>query len=242
MELTEKIQIRALLTAHADAEYRVFQCKLMPNVDPARVLGVRTPELRELAKELYRSGEGIRWMDTAALPHFYYEENNLHAFLIEQIRDYDACIAALDRFLPYVDNWATCDSMSPKVLGKHTDRLTGDIRRWLAADGEYTVRFGIGCLMTWYLDDRFSEEYLSMAAEAVRNEERYYIRMMAAWFFATALTKQYEAALPWIAENRLPTWVHNKSIQKAVESYRVPEERKAYLRTLKRKEAKPDDA
>ena len=233
-ELTEAVHTS--LAALADADYKKFQCGLMPNIDPARVLGVRTPALRSYAKELYRMGDGLLWMKEAPLPHFYYEENNLHAFLIEQIRVYDVCIAALDRFLPYVDNWATCDSMSPKVLGRHTDRLPADIRRWLAADGEYTVRFGIGCMMAYYLDDRFSEEYLSMAADAVRKEERYYIRMMAAWFFATALTKHYEAALPWIAENRLPAWVHNKSIQKAVESYRVPEERKAYLRTLKRRE------
>lgn len=234
MKLTESVPVT--LHSMADPEYRAFQCRLMPTVDPARVIGVRTPALRQLAKTMFRSGEGMQWLKEAPLPHRYYEEDNLHAFLTEQIRDYDVCVAELNRFLPYVDNWATCDLMTPKVLGKYPERLTGDIRRWLSSGAEYTVRFGIEMLMHWFLDERYTEEYPAMVAEAVRDEERYYVRMMAAWYFATALAKQYEAVLPWITENRLPAWVHGKSIQKALESNRISAEQKAFLRTLRQRE------
>lgn len=218
------------LLSLADEGYRQFQIPLMPTVDPARVIGVRTPILRKLAKELAGTEEAEAFLRN--LPHTYYEENNLHAFLVEQIRDYDACVAAIDAFLPYVDNWSTCDGWSPKVLKKHSEELLCKIREWMSSDRPYTVRFGMGMLQRHFLDERFDPEYLEWVAATDREE--YYVRMMVAWFFATALAKQYEYALPYIESHRLPEWTHNKAIQKAVESYRVTEEHKRYLKTLKR--------
>lgn len=222
-----------------DIGYQEFHSRLIPNVDPQTIIGVRTPALRSYAKELLREAKkdaqiqaGIdRFLER--LPHGYYDENNLHACLIEGIRDYDACVRQLDRFLPCVDNWATCDLMSPKVLGKDTKRLLSDVERWLSSPHVYTVRFGIGMLMRWYLDDAFETRYLDMAA--AKCCEEYYVNMMVAWYFATALAKQYETALPYIEEQRLPLWTHNKTIQKAVESYRITPKQKEYLRTLRRK-------
>ena len=222
-------RIRARLFAMQDAKYRDFTAKLTPTVPPERIIGVRTPELRKYAVELSKTEDAAAFM--ATLPHLYQEENNLHAFLIERIADYDACVAALDAFLPYVDNWATCDSMSPKCLKKQLPRLTGEIRRWMASDRVYTVRFGMGMLMRHFLDDAFDPAYLDWVA-ALRSEE-YYINMMIAWFFATALAKQWDATLPFIVNCRLEPWVHNKAIQKAVESYRIPEDRKIWLRAQK---------
>lgn len=218
----------------ADEEYRQFQTPLLPTVAPERVIGVRTPILRKLAKELAGTDEAEAFLRD--LPHTYYEENNLHAFLVEQIRDYDACIAAIDAFLPHVDNWSTCDGWSPKVLKKHPEELLVKIREWMASDAPYTVRFGIGMLQRYFLDERFDAAYLGWVAAVDREE--YYVRMMVAWYFATALAKQYEAALPFIEKGRLPLWTHNKAIQKAVESYRVSAEQKAYLKTLKKTAAK----
>ena len=218
------------LLSLADEGYRQFQIPLMPTVDPERVIGVRTPVLRKLAKELAGTPEAESFL--RQLPHTYYEENNLHAFLVEQIRDYTTCVAAIDTFLPYVDNWSTCDGWSPKVLKKHSEDLLGKIREWMASEHPYTVRFGIGMLQRHFLDDRFLPEYLDWVA-AIHREE-YYVRMMVAWFFATALAKQYEATLPYIEEHCLPDWTHNKAIQKARESYRVSTEHKQYLHTLKR--------
>lgn len=214
------------LLSLADEGYRRFQIPLMPTVDPQRVIGVRTPILRKLAKELAGTAEGEAFLRD--LPHTYYEENNLHAFLLEQIRDYDTCIAAIDAFLPYVDNWSTCDGWSPKVLKRHPEELLCKIRQWMASDRPYTVRFGIGMLQRHFLDDRFCSDYLDWVAAIDREE--YYVRMMVAWYFATALAKQYDAALPYIRDGRLPRWTHNKAIQKAVESYRVTEEHKAVLK------------
>lgn len=214
------------LLSLADERYRQFQIPLMPTVDPQRVIGVRTPILRKLAKELAGTAEGEAFLRD--LPHTYYEENNLHAFLLEQIRDYDTCIAAIDAFLPYVDNWSTCDGWSPKVLKRHPEELLCKIRQWMASDRPYTVRFGIGMLQRHFLDDRFCSDYLDWVAAIDREE--YYVRMMVAWYFATALAKQYDAALPYIRDGRLPRWTHNKAIQKAVESYRVTEEHKAVLK------------
>ena len=222
-------RIRVRLFAMQDAKYRDFTAKLTPTVPPERIIGVRTPELRKYAVELSKTEDAAAFM--AMLPHLYQEENNLHAFLIERIADYDACVAALDAFLPYVDNWATCDSMSPKCLKKQLPRLTGEIRRWMASDRVYTVRFGMGMLMRHFLDDAFDPAYLDWVA-ALRSEE-YYINMMIAWFFATALAKQWDATLPFIVNCRLEPWVHNKAIQKAVESYRIPEDRKIWLRAQK---------
>ena len=219
------------LFALRDEGYRDFSSKLIPSVPTERVIGIRTPALRAFAKDFAKTPEAADFL--RALPHFYLEENNLHAFLIERIRDYDACVAALDAFLPYVDNWATCDLMSPKALGRDRARLIGDVRRWMASGQLYTVRFGIGMLMAHFLDGDFRPETLDAVA-AIKTEE-YYLRMMQAWYFATALAKQYEAALPVLKAGRLEPWTHNKAIQKACESRRISAERKTYLKTLKKK-------
>lgn len=221
--------IQQRLFALQDLKYRDFQAKLMPTVDKETIIGVRTPELRKLTKELKGTAEAADFLRT--LPHEYYDENNLHGFLLCEIKDYGECVAALDAFLPQVDNWATCDLMSPKCFKRHKAELIKDIRRWMASDELYTVRFGIEMLMSHFLDEDFFPESLSWVA-SIRSEE-YYLRMMQAWYFATALTKQYDAALPYIEEHRLEDWTHNKAIQKSLESYRIPGEQKEYLRTLK---------
>lgn len=229
--------IRAHLQQLADADYRAFHSRLIPTVNPDLILGVRTPALRGYAKELLRGAKKDPAVQAeieaflADLPHRYYDENNLHAFLIEGIKDYDQCLKAVNRFLPYIDNWATCDMMSPKVFAGHTDELKSAVAEWLASDDVYSIRYGIGTLMRHYLDEHFEEHCLSQAAACCCEE--YYINMMVAWYFATALARQYEAALPYIEQKRLPLWTHNKTIQKAVESRRITDEQKAYLRTLK---------
>ncbi len=224
------MDIQERLFSMQDLGYRDFQAKLMPTVDQAKIIGVRTPQLRAFAKELAGSPEAEQFQEP--LPHTYYEEDKLHGELIVRMKDYDICIAALNRFLPWVDNWATCDMIRPKVFAKHRDELLGEIRRWLASDSTYTVRFGIGMLMVYYLDEAFLPEYLDMVS-GVQSEE-YYIKMMIAWYFATALAKQYEAALPFIEKQSLEIWTHNKAIQKSIESRRITPEQKAYLRGLKR--------
>lgn len=221
--------IQARLFALQDFKYRDFQCKLMPTVNPETVIGVRTPDMRKLAKEYSKTPEAMEFIKI--LPHEYYEENNLHGFLIETIKDYDQVIEAIDAFLPYVDNWATCDLMSPKVFKKHLPELYEKIIDWLKSSHTYTVRFGIEMLMSFYLDEHFQPETLELVAK-VKSQE-YYVNMMIAWYFATALAKQYDASLPYIQEQRLDRWTHNKAIQKAIESYRITDEQKSYLRTLK---------
>lgn len=228
--------IQKRLFALQDPGYKEFHCKLMPTVDPHTVIGVRTPQLRALARELSGTPEAEAFL--TGLPHQYYDENNLHGFLLERCRDFDRAVALVDDFLPYVDNWATCDLCSPKVFHKHRPQLLEHIRRWMASSRAYTVRFGMEMLMTHFLDEDFEAEYLDWVAE-MRSEE-YYVNMMIAWFFATALTKQYDAALPYIEGRRLDPWTHNKAIQKARESYRVPAERKDYLNTLKVRSKKED--
>ncbi len=228
---TIESRIQERLFALQDLKYKEFQCKLMPTVSPDTVIGVRTPELRKLAKELSNEPEIKEYLKI--LPHRYYEENNLHGFMLERLKDYGEAVAGVDAFLPYVDNWATCDSMSPKVFKKHLPELLTNIKKWIADRHTYTVRFGIGMLMGYYLDHEFSPEFPAWVA-GIRSEE-YYINMMIAWYFATALAKQWDAVLPYIEERRLDKWTHNKTIQKAVESYRIAEEQKAYLRTLKEK-------
>lgn len=225
-------EILARLFELADDEYKRFNCPLIPTVDESRVIGVRTPALRALAAEVSKKGESGTYF--ALAPHYYYEENNLHGMLIERIRDYDDCVSRLDAFLPQVDNWATCDLIRPRCFAKNRARLIGDIRRWMESDHCYTVRFGLEMLMTHFLDEDFKAEYLELAA-SIKSEE-YYVNMMVAWYFATALAKQWESTIVYITHDKLPLWVHNKSIQKAVESRRISEERKAYLRTLRRKE------
>lgn len=212
-----------------DLEYKSFHCRLMPTVDPGRVIGIRTPALRAFAKEFTKQPEAAQFL--SCLPHDYYEENNLHGFLISAIKDTGKAISELNRFLPYVDNWATCDMISPKAFGKESPLILPQIRAWMGDSHTYTIRFGIGMLLKFYLDERFSPEHLDWVAEVC--SEEYYVRMMAAWYFATALAKQYDAALPYMTERRLPAWTHNKAIQKAIESNRIPPETKAFLRNLK---------
>ena len=221
--------IQKELAAMADPAYKAFQAKLMPNIPPETILGVRTPALRAFAKQFQKDERKDSFL--AALPHAFYEENNLHAFLLEGVRDFGDCLAAVDRFLPYVDNWATCDCMSPKALGKDKPRLREAVNRWIASGETYTVRYGIGTLMRWFLDDGFSPDVLKAAAEV--ESEEYYVNMMRAWFFATALAKRYEETLPYFTERRLDAFTHKKAIQKAVESYRITPEQKAFLRTLR---------
>ena len=222
-------EIRDRLFSLQDAKYRELQIKILPNLEPESIIGVRTPELRQMAKELaVREETGAFLKD---LPHRYFDENQLHAFILSGMKDYTACMEALERFLPYVDNWATCDQMSPKVFRKHRPELLGSIRKWIASDQAYTIRFGIGMLMEHYLDGDFDPAYPEMAA-GVRSGE-YYVNMMTAWYFATALAKQYDAVIPYIENRRLDPWTHNKAIQKAIESYRITPEQKEYLKTLK---------
>ena len=222
-------EIQQRLFALQDAGYRDFHAALMPTVDKALVIGVRMPALRALAKELKGTELAADFM--AALPHKYYEENNLHAALIGHIRDFEPCLTALERFLPYVDNWATCDMMNPRALAKDKAALLERIRLWLQSGHTYTVRFGMEMLMNHFLEEDFREEYLALVA-SVQSEE-YYVRMMQAWYFATALAKQYEAAVTYLEQRRLGAWVHNKTIQKARESFRVSQEQKEYLKSLK---------
>ena len=225
--ITESIEKR--LFENSDAEYRLFQAKLMPNVDPDRIIGVRTPILRKLAKELAKDSEIGEFL--ADLPHRYYDENNLHGFIISECKDYDKSVAYVDAILPFVDNWATCDLLSPKAFAKNKDRLKNDIDRWIASSETYTIRFGIEMIMSHFLDEAFDARLLEKVA-VIRSEE-YYVNMMIAWFFATALAKQWESTIGYIEENRLNKWVHNKTIQKAIESYRITEEQKQYLREKK---------
>ena len=214
-----------------DMKYKQFHSKLMPTIPQELIIGVRTPVLRKLAKSMIGTEEAELFLKE--LPHKYYEENNLHGFLLEGIKDFEECITAINQFLPYVDNWATCDMMSPKALKKDLTKLYEWVKLWIQSKETYTIRFGVNVLMKYYLDDAFSTEYPDLVA-SIQSEE-YYVKMVIAWYFATALAKQYEAVLPYLEENRLDTWIHNKTIQKAVESYRITPERKNYLRTLKRK-------
>ncbi len=222
--------IKEFIFSQQDAEYRAFQCRLLPTVAPERVIGVRTPILRKYAKELVGTPDAAEFLKQ--LPHTYFEEDHLHAFLLEHIRDFSICIEALDSFLPYVDNWSTCDSMAPKILGKYPDELLPHIYRWLKSPHTYTVRYAIGALMRWYLDGNYSPEFPKTVA-GIRSEE-YYINMMIAWYFATALAKQPETILPYFEQGKLPKWTHNKAIQKSIESYRIPDTLKARLRALRK--------
>ena len=222
-------EIRQSLFDLQDIKYRDFQAKLIPGTDTETMIGVRTPELRKLAKQMLKREEIGEFLQD--LPHRYFDENQLHAFIVSGIREYGKCMEELERFLPYVDNWATCDQMSPVVFKKHKQELLSGIREWIRSEHTYTVRFGIGMLMQHFLDDEFDPAYPELVA-GVRSEE-YYVNMMIAWYFATALAKQYDAVLPYIEGRRLDPWVHNKTIQKAIESYRVSDEQKKYLRSLK---------
>ena len=224
-------EIRADLFANQDIKYRDFQSKLTPTIAEGSAIGVRTPVLRKLAKGYSKRKDVADFLDD--LPHQYFDENQIHAFLISEIKDYDECITRLNQFLPYVDNWATCDQMSPKCFKKNHDLVPGQLLKWIGTNDIYTIRFAIVSYMSQFLNEDFDEEYLKIVA-SVKSDE-YYINMAIAWYFATALAKQYEAALPYIENNMLDKWTHNKAIQKSIESYRVTDEHKQYLRSLKRK-------
>ena len=212
-----------------DDKYRDFTSKLIPTVEKSRIIGVRTPDLRKFAKEIFKEKDYKNFLDH--LPHKYYEENNLHGFIIENIKDYNLVIYYLEKFFPYIDNWSTCDLISPKIFKKHLPELIFKIKEWINSDQIYSVRFGIEMLMTHYLGDNFLPEYLNLVAD-IKSDE-YYINMMIAWYFATALAKQYDFAIKYIENKKLGKWVHNKSIQKALESRRISINKKEYLKTLK---------
>ena len=216
------------LFALREDEYLNFQAPLLPTVKRDRMIGVRVPLLRKLAREWNRQGGTEAFLST--LPHRYYEEDLIHAFLIEQIKDFDRCTAELERFLPFIDNWGVCDSLNPKVLGQDKNTLLLLIDQYLSSPHPYTVRFGIKLLMTYFLDGDFNSRFLEAVA-AVKSDE-YYVNMMIAWYFATALAKQESATLPYLEEHRLSPWIHAKTIRKAIESYRVSDSCKAYLRGL----------
>ena len=222
-------EIREELYGHQDLKYRDFQVKLIPGMEPEKMIGVRTPDLRKIAKQMVKREDIGEFLEN--LPHEFFDENQVQAFVVSEFKDYGRCVQEVERFLPFVDNWATCDQMSPKVFKKHRPELLDSIKEWIRSEHTYTVRFAVGMLMQHYLDEDFDPAYPEMVA-AVQSEE-YYIRMMIAWYFATALAKQYEAVLPYIEERRLEPWTHNKTIQKAVESYRITPEQKEYLRSLK---------
>ena len=222
------MDITARLFELQDKEYRDFQMKLIPDKPKDQAIGVRTPELKKLAKELVKEGGAEDFLKE--LPHRYFDEMQLHAFIITEEKDFRRAMELTEEFLPYVDNWATCDQLRPRAFRKDRPQLMGHIRSWLDSDRTYTVRFGIGMLMSHFLDEDFREEYLASAAK-IRSEE-YYINMMIAWYFATALAKQYDAAVKYLEEDRLDPWVKRKTIQKARESFRVTEEHKTYLKSL----------
>lgn len=212
-----------------DKKYRDFQAKLIPNVDTKSVIGVRTPDLRKLAKKLKNVEDISLFLED--FPHQYFDENQLHAFILSESKDFDKCLDEVDKFLPYIDNWATCDQLSPKVFKKNKKALLEKIKVWLTSNHTYTVRFAIGMLMQHFLDEDFDVKFPKMVAK-IKSDE-YYINMMIAWYFATALAKQYDKILPFIENKKLEKWTHNKSIQKAVESYRISSEQKEYLKSFK---------
>ena len=222
-------EILAELFRLQDKKYAAMQTKIIPTLEADKIIGVRTPELRTFAKKLFKDGDAPSFL--TSLPHQYFEEDQLHIFVISLEKDFDKCIAEIEAFLPFMDNWATCDQLSPKVFKKEPEKLLPYIRTWIQSDKVYTVRFAIGMLMQHFLDERFDLRYADMVA-AIRSEE-YYINMMIAWYFATALAKQYASILPYLEEKKLDDWTHNKAIQKSVESNRITPEQKVYLKTLK---------
>ncbi len=222
-------EITDFLFCNADEKYRDFTAKLTPNIEKENIIGVRVPLLRGLSKKLKNTDIAEKYLCT--LPHRYLEENHLHGFLIEHCSDYEKTIRLTETFLPYIDNWATCDTVRPKIFKKHTEQLYDKIKLWLSSDHTYTVRYAIGLLNSFYLDEHFKKEHLRLVSE-IKSEE-YYINMMIAWYFATALCKQYKDAVKILEKHTLPQWVHNKTIQKACESYRISDDTKAYLRTMK---------
>lgn len=222
-------ELQTALFELQDLTYRDFHSRLMPGIDKNTVIGIRTPVLRKFAKEFAKTTEAETFLQE--LPHSYYEENNLHMMLLAGIKDYEKCVCEVERFLPYINNWATCDSPAPKCFTKHKEELLQKIRTWMVSDHTYTIRYGIEMLMNLYLEEDFKPEYPKLVA-AVQSEE-YYVNMMIAWYFATALAKQWDAVIPYLEQRKLSTWVHRKTIQKAVESYRISNEQKIYLKNLR---------
>ncbi len=222
-------EIRNELFRLKDDDFREFHSRLIPTVAKETIIGVRTPDLRSYAKELFKAGDVSRF--TNNLPHKYYDENQLHVYLLNEIKDFDECIKEVERFLPYIDNWAACDQLRPKVFVKNKVYLLPYINKWLASDKVYTIRFAIELLMIHFLDEEFNIKYVEQVASV--HSDEYYIDMMIAWYFATALAKQYDAVIPFIENRRLTPPVHKKAIQKAVESYRITPEQKKYLRSLR---------
>ncbi len=213
----------------SDAEYAAFQAKLTPDIPPESFIGVRVPVLRKFAKEYAKASDAETFL--GSLPHRFYDENMLHGLLISEMKDYERCVELTDKFLPYVDNWAVCDGLQPAVFRKHTVEIRKKLPEWIASEAPYTRRFGMHMLMTYFLDEEFDEALLSQPAD-LRSDE-YYVNMMTAWLFAEALTRQWDAVIPYIEGKRLDKWTHNKAIQKAIESYRITDEQKTYLKTLK---------
>ena len=226
----DTMDIKKRLFECRDLDYALFQSKLIPNVSKEKIIGIRIPSLRILAKEYIKDSNCQTFMND--LPHEYFDENMLHGLLISEYKDYEKCINEIDKFLPYVDNWAICDTISPKVFKKHKKELIYKIREWTGSSSVYTNRFGIGMLMRHFLDDDFSIEYLDIPA-LVRVDD-YYVKMMVAWFFATSLSKKWDYAIPYLVNNRLDVWTHNKTIQKSCESFRITDKQKTYLKSLKR--------
>lgn len=222
-------ELQKTLFSMQDKKYKYFSSSLMPTVPADTVIGIRTPILRKFAKEFAKSKECEIFMNE--LPHKYFEENNLHAFVIEEIKDFDLSVKETEKFLPYIDNWATCDSFFPKIFKQNKEKLIYIIKNMLTCSHQYTVRYAIGLLMKLYLDEDFKDEYPLLVA-SVKSDE-YYVNMMRAWYFATALVKQYDSIIRYLKYNKLDLWTHNKTIQKACESYRISNERKAFLKTLK---------
>lgn len=224
--MAELTKLQKQLFELQDLKYRDFHSKLMPETDKETVIGIRTPVLRKFAKEFAGTSEAEAFL--RQLPHRYYEENNLHMMLITGIKDYEKCMEEIQRFLPCIDNWATCDYPAPKCFARHKDQVLEEAKRWISSGETYVIRYGIGMLMRLFLDEDFSSEYLEMTA-AVQSQE-YYVNMMIAWYFATALAKQWDATVPYIEQHKLSDWVHRKTVQKAVESYRITSEQKEYLK------------
>lgn len=218
------------LISYKDDKYKEFQSKLVPNIDSETILGIRTPDMRNIAKEVFGTEEANEFIKE--LPHKYYEENLVHFFLIAKIKDFDECVKEVERFLPYIDCWPVCDQATPAVFKKNHDKLLPLIKKWIKSKHVYTARFAIRMLMNEYLDKDFKEEYLELVASKTGDD--YYLKMMIAWYFATALAKQYDASIKYIEKGKLDPWIHNKTIQKAIESFRVSDEHKEYLKTLKK--------
>lgn len=217
------------LLSNKDEKYKDFQSKLVPNIDKETIIGVRTPQIREIAKNVFGTKEADTFIQV--LPHQYYEENLIHFFIISKIKNFDECVKEVEKFLPYIDCWPVCDQASPLVFKKNHDKLLPLIKKWIKSNHVYTARFGIRMLMNEFLNDDFKEEYLELVSSKKGND--YYLKMMIAWFFATALAKQYDATIKYIENRCLDPWIHQKTIQKAIESYRVSDEHKEYLKKFR---------